>query len=127
MERRVIIAPDAPAPASRYAQAVEVTNARRILYISGQIPETGEGTLADTFGEQCRQAWANVEAQLRAADMTLDNVMTVTIFLARRSDAMENRTVRQEVLGERTPALTVIVTGIFDERWLVEIEAIAAA
>ena len=40
---------------------------------------------------------------------------------------MENRRVRQEVLGERSPALTVIVTGIFDERWLVEIEAVAAA
>ena len=27
----------------------------------------------------------------------------------------------------RQPALTVIVTGIFDEAWLVEIEAVAAA
>jgi len=26
-----------------------------------------------------------------------------------------------------TPALTVIITGIFDDAWLVEIEAIAAA
>ena len=127
MDRRTINAPDAPAPPSRYAQAVEVTNARRILYVSGQIPETKDGTLPSTFGDQCRQAWANVEAQLRAADMSLDNVVKVTTFLARRSDAMENRAIRQEVLGERTPALTAIVTGIFDERWLVEIEAIAAA
>jgi hypothetical protein len=30
------------------------------------------------------------------------------------------------VLGSREPALTVIITGIFDEAWLLEIEAIAA-
>jgi 2-iminobutanoate/2-iminopropanoate deaminase len=35
--------------------------------------------------------------------------------------------VRQEVLQGREIALTTIITGIFDEKWLMEIEAIAAA
>jgi enamine deaminase RidA (YjgF/YER057c/UK114 family) len=56
-----------------------------------------------------------------------DNLVKVTIFLADRRVAMENRMVRQEVLGERAPALTVIVCDIFDEAWLLEIEAVAAA
>jgi hypothetical protein len=30
------------------------------------------------------------------------------------------------VLGSHSPALTVIITGIFDEKWLLEIEATAA-
>jgi 2-iminobutanoate/2-iminopropanoate deaminase len=30
------------------------------------------------------------------------------------------------VLGAHRPALTVIITGIFDEKWLLEIEAVAA-
>ncbi len=30
-------------------------------------------------------------------------------------------------LGCNAPALTVIITGIFDEKWLLEIEATAAA
>ncbi len=29
-------------------------------------------------------------------------------------------------LGTHSPALTVIITGIFDEKWLLEIEAVAA-
>jgi hypothetical protein len=37
-----------------------------------------------------------------------------------------NREVRPEVLGDRRPALTVLVTDHWDERWLIEIEAIAA-
>jgi 2-iminobutanoate/2-iminopropanoate deaminase len=35
--------------------------------------------------------------------------------------------VRREVLKERTPAITIIVADIYDEAWLLEIEAIAAA
>jgi 2-iminobutanoate/2-iminopropanoate deaminase len=31
------------------------------------------------------------------------------------------------MLGALTPALTVIITGIFSEQWLLEVEAVAAA
>ena len=127
MRRRSLSAPDAPPAAGGYAQAVEVEGARRFLFISGQVPVAADGTLPDGFRAQCSQAWRNVEAQLRAAGMGLDDLVKVTTFLADRGDATENRRVRQEVLGDRSPALTVIVTGIFDERWLVEIEAVAAA
>ena len=53
--------------------------------------------------------------------------MKVTTFLASREHAEANREARQHALGVHTPALTVIITGIFDERWLLEIEAIAVA
>ena len=59
--------------------------------------------------------------------MGLDDLVKVTTFLADRGYAAENRRVRQEIFGDRSPALTVVVAGIFDERWLVEIEAVAAA
>jgi enamine deaminase RidA (YjgF/YER057c/UK114 family) len=127
MEQRRINAADAPAPPSRYSQALEVKGAQHLLFVSGQIPVAKDGGVPKDFTAQARQAWANVESQLRAAGMTLDNVVKVTIFLADRRYAMENRAVRQEVLGERAPALTVIITGIFDESWLIEIEAVAAA
>ncbi|HEY1225012.1 MAG TPA: RidA family protein [Brevundimonas sp.] len=110
-----------------YPQAVEVTGATRWLYLSGQIPVAPDGSLAADFTGQCRQVWANVETQLHAAGMTLDNLVKVTTFLASRDHALENRQVRLEVLAGRQPALTVIVAGIFDESWLVEIEAVAAA
>jgi enamine deaminase RidA (YjgF/YER057c/UK114 family) len=47
--------------------------------------------------------------------------------LSDRCYRAENSVVRREVLEERTPALTIIVTGIYDEAWLLEIEVIAAA
>jgi 2-iminobutanoate/2-iminopropanoate deaminase len=127
MKLRSIDAPDAPKPAGGYAQAVEVSGATRTLYVSGQIPVDAEGNCPPGFAEQARLAWRNVLAQLAAADMGVENLVKVTIFLSDRRYAPENRQVRQEMLGSRRPALTVIITGIFDEAWLLEIEAVAAA
>jgi 2-iminobutanoate/2-iminopropanoate deaminase len=110
-----------------YAQAHEVTNASRLLFISGQVPADNDDHVPTDFKSQCRLVWANVEAQLKAAGMTLDNLVKVTTFLSDRRYRQENYEVRMEVLGERSPALTVIITGIYDEAWLLEIEAIAAA
>jgi enamine deaminase RidA (YjgF/YER057c/UK114 family) len=126
MRKRTLQSPEAPAPASHYAQAVEISDYRRLVFVSGQIPVAPDGAVPPDFPSQCRLAWRNVEAQLRAGGMTLEHLVKVTIFLSDRRYAVENRTVRQEVLGERTPALTVIVCDIFDPAWLLEIEAIAA-
>lgn len=110
-----------------YPQAVEVTGPTRWLYLSGQIPVAPDGSLAAGFTGQCEQVWDNIETQLAAAGMTLDNLVKVTTFLSDRRYAVENREVRVRRLAGLQPALTVIVTGIFDEAWLVEIEAVAAA
>jgi 2-iminobutanoate/2-iminopropanoate deaminase len=127
MRSRAINAPDAPAPIGGYSQALEVAGAERLLFISGQIPATSDGAVPAGFAEQCRLIWRNIEAQLRAAGMGLDNLVKVTIYLSDRRYAAENRAVRREVLGERAPALTVIIAEIFDPAWLLEIEAIATA
>ena len=127
MQQRGINAPDAPPPAGDYVQAVEVTGAARTLYVSGQIPVGVDGAVPEAFIDQARLAWHNVLAQLHAADMTLDNLVKVTIFLSDRRYIPEYRQARREFLGERRPALTCIITGIFDTAWLLEIEAVACA
>ena len=127
MQMSAFNAEEAPAPAGGYAQAVEVAGATRTLFVSGQIPADTDGAVPSDFRSQCRLAWQNVLHQLKTADMTLDNVVKVTTFLSERAYGIENREIRQEVLGDRTPALTVIITGIFESAWLLEIEAIAVA
>jgi 2-iminobutanoate/2-iminopropanoate deaminase len=128
MKRREINANDAPQPApATYVQAVEVSGASRIVFVSGQIPVTVDGAVPAGFEAQARQTWANLVAQLHAADMTLDNLVKVTIFLSDRKYIPEYRRVREEVLAGRLVALTTIITGIFDEQWLLEIEGVATA
>src|SRR5262245_48091939 len=126
IETRALNAPDPVQPTGRYPQAFEVVGAKRLLYVSGQIPVHADGMLPKTFKEQARLAWANVEAQLRAAGMSLDNLVKVTIFLSDRAYNLENREVRRAVLGDRPVALTVIITRNLDPGLLLEIEAGAA-
>ena len=109
-----------------YSQAYEVNNFKRLVFVSGQIPETKEGVVPGTFEDQCRLTWKNVEAQLKAADMGFENLVKVTIFLSARQYREANARIRKELLGEISLALTIIITGIYDEKWLLEIEAIAA-
>ena len=109
-----------------YAQAHEVSDATRILFISGQVPAASDGSVPGDFKSQCRLAWANVHTQLEAAGMTYENLAKITIFLSDRRYRRENYEVRAEILGDRVqPAMTIIITGIYDETWLLEIEAIA--
>jgi len=126
MNSTPINSPVAPAAAGGYSQALEVKGVQRLLFISGQIPESVDGEAPDGFHAQARLVWANVLAQLEAAGMSINNLVKVTTFLSSREYAIANREVRQEALGTHAPALTVISAGIFDERWLLEIEAIAA-
>lgn len=125
MQRRIVESADAPEPAGGYAQAVLVEAARRTLFVSGQVPSDRGGTVPGDFRGQARLAWANLEAQLAAAGMSLDDLVKVTVYLADRGHRLENREVRQAVLGDRRVAMTVVIAGIFDDAWLLEIEGIA--
>ncbi len=108
-----------------YSQAVLCEHGKRVLYISGQIPVRPDGTTPESFTDQAEQVWANVEAQLIEAGMGLGNIIKHTTFLADRRYRAQNSEVRRHIFGKLEPALTVIITGIFDEAWLLEIEAVA--
>jgi enamine deaminase RidA (YjgF/YER057c/UK114 family) len=110
-----------------YAQAMEVTDARRLLFISGQVPADENDHVPEDFADQARLAWHNVFARLAQAGMTPAHIVKVTIFLSDRRYRTENAAVRREMLGALTPALTIIIAGIYSEEWLLEIEAVAAA
>ena len=110
MQRRDLNAPDAPLPAAAYTQAIEVSGATRTLYISGQVGQRVDGTIPDDIVEQSRLAWQNLEAQLKAAGMTLDNLVKITTILPNHGDLVAAREVRSKVLAiasRRAPSSSV--------------------
>jgi 2-iminobutanoate/2-iminopropanoate deaminase len=123
---RPVDAPSLPAPIGGYTNALEVTGAGRLLFISGQIPVTADDQVPADFEAQCRLVWAHIRATLDAAGMGISDLVKVTTYLSDRTHADVNGVVRQEVLGDHRPALTVLVAGIYDPSWLLEIEAVAA-
>ena len=126
LTRRVIGAPDAPQPSGGYAQAVEIAGATRLLFISGQVPVSMNTIVPSGFPAQARLVWRHFLAQLAAADMGLDDLVKITIFLAERIYAAENRSIRREILGDRRVAMTVVIADLFDPAWLIDVEGVAA-
>src|SRR5262249_8844783 len=127
MQRRDVNAADAPAPAGQYTQAVEVTGATRTLYVSGQVGGAADGSLPEDATAQSTLAWQNLLAQLRAAGMTFDNLVKITTIVPDRADLAAVRAGRAAVLGDHRPASTLIVGGLSNPAWKVEVEAVAVA
>ena len=123
----VRLRPIGPSAGNAFAEACEASDVSRILFVSGQVPAHPDGTVPGDYRSQYLLAWANVERQLRAAGMSFDNLVKATIFLSDRALIAQSAGLRAEVLGQRTPAITIILAGIYDAEWLLEIEAIAVA
>jgi enamine deaminase RidA (YjgF/YER057c/UK114 family) len=111
-----------------WAQACAVKHAETLLFVSGQVPQDADGAVPSDVAGQHRLAWANVIAQLEAAGLGLRDLVKATIYITDRAAIPEMIAVRKEVLGlDIAPALTVVIADLFDARWGVEIEAVAAA
>jgi 2-iminobutanoate/2-iminopropanoate deaminase len=111
-----------------YTHAIEVRNPERWLIISGQVGLAPDGTIPETGGGQITQALANLRAVLEANDMTVTNIIKTTVFLTDRSLLGAYRAARTALLGEHAPASTLLFfAGLADPRFVVEIEAEAAA
>jgi 2-iminobutanoate/2-iminopropanoate deaminase len=115
-----------PEATGNYTHGTLVCGAQRHVFVSGQVPWDREGELPKDFASQCRLTWRNVLSVLAEADMGIANLAKVTIYLSDRKYRAENSRIRHEILGDHTPALTIIITDIYDPEWLLEIEAIAA-
>lgn len=127
-----VITPSNPAgvhtPGSRYSHAVLVEGAQRRLVISGQVGVTADGTLIENPTGQIAQALANLRAILEAHAMGPRNVVKTTVFLTDRELLGPYRAAREAFFGDHHAASTLLfVSGLYDPRLQVEIEAEAAA
>jgi len=118
--------PVAPGFETIYAHAVEIAAQARTVHVSGQIGLAKDGSVPESFEDQLRLAIANLEAVLRGADLTIENIVKLTFFLTRASDLPKLRDFRRELLAV-SPAVTVLViSALAGPELLIEIEAVAA-
>jgi reactive intermediate/imine deaminase len=80
MPRQIVATPEAPAAIGPYSQAVRVGDT---VWLSGQIPldpATGE-LVAGDFSAQVERAFRNLDAVVRAAGGSFEQVVKLTLFL----------------------------------------------
>ncbi len=120
--RPVTLGPDVPPPAGAYSPGVRAGD---LLFVSGQIPRdprTGQ-IVGDDVVTQTRQVLDNLKAVLEAGDATLDDLVSVTVYLADEKDWPTFNEVYRETL--RPPYPTRAVVGAQLRGILVEVSAIA--
>ena len=114
------------APSNGYSMGLEISQHRRLLFVSGQGPENPDGSVPDGFEAQCEQAWRNVIAVLKSAGLGAAHLVKINTFLTDKSQVAPNRAIRRKMLEGHEPASTVMIAETVDGKWLLEIEAIAA-
>lgn len=119
--------PTAPAPFSRYSQAVSAPEGHRWLYIAGQVGCGLDHKIAQGFDAQAALAWKNLVALLEAGGMTVNDLVKINLFLTRQSDVPASRVARDHALQGAAPASTLlVVAGLAHPDMLIEVEGIAA-
>jgi len=126
MANRLIETDEAPAPFSAYSQAVETPAGARLLHVSGQVGVTLDGELPSDPVEQHLLAWRNVIAILTAARMRKEDIVEVIAIVTDHDQVANFRVVRDRMLEGGKPASTLIVAGLANPDWKVEIAVRAA-
>ena len=122
MERSVVSTGDAPQAIGPYSQAIMTDS---LIFCSGQIPLTPQGTLMDDIALQTRQVLTNVKGVLEAAGSSLARVVKTTVFLADMGDFAAMNQVYSEFFVSDPPARSTIQVARLPRDVRVEIEAIA--
>ena len=120
---RFLNPPTVPPPLSRYSQAVVLGTAYKRLIVSGQLGVLPDGTVPESLEGQMEQAFDNFLSILAAADLTVDDIVKVTVYTTVRGSVALYRMVRESKLGKAAPASTYLeVAGLAAPNYLVEIE-----
>jgi 2-iminobutanoate/2-iminopropanoate deaminase len=124
MKDKFIETKSAPAAIGPYSQAVFSNG---FLFTSGQIPlDPATGNLVEgDFKAQARRVFANLDAVLKEAGSSFDNVVKATVFLTSMSDFPVLNDVYAEYLGKRKPARSTIAVAALPKGARVEIELVA--
>ncbi len=122
--KEIVSTTAAPAAIGPYSQAVWAGN---LLYCSGQLPiDVATGEMPEGIKAQTRASLANVKGLLKAAGLTLDNVVKTTVFLKDMALFGEMNEVYGETFAEPFPARSAVAVRQLPKDALVEIEVIAA-
>ena len=123
MARTPITSTGAPAAIGPYSQAVR---AGGLLFVSGQVPidpETGELIHGDVTA-QTHRALRSLDAIVRAAGATLDDVVKTTVYLADMNDFVAMNRAYATWFADPAPARAAVQVARLPKDAQIEIDAV---
>ena len=122
--KQILFTNKAPRPLGPYSQGIKVGN---LIFISGQIPiDPTTGAIAGVdIKTQTEQVIKNIEEILKSAGASLDNVVSVFVFLKDLSMLQDFNEAYEKFFKEKPPARTIVEVSDLPQGVLIEISAIA--
>ncbi|MBE5981430.1 MAG: RidA family protein [Paenibacillaceae bacterium] len=120
-----IVSDNAPKAIGPYSPGICING---LVFLSGQLPvnpETGKIEAKDIKG-QTRQSLLNVKALLDAGELTFENVIKTTVFLADMQDFSEMNEVYSEYMKIPYPTRSCVQVAALPMNARVEIEVLCA-
>ena len=117
-------------PVGKYSPGIAVTPApgQRMIFVSGQVATDRHGTVRSPgdAGGQTEVVFERIGQVLAQAGGTLDDLVSLVIYLVNMKDFTAVSTVRNRVLGTPAPSSTLVqVAALAENGCLVEISGIA--
>jgi len=114
-------------PFANYAFGVEIPPGARLLVCSGQLGITLDDVIPESAEDQAELIFQALKRVLASAGMSIADVVRFNAYVTDRAHLKAYMTVRDRHVVNPAPASTLmIVSGFANERFLVEVEAIAA-
>ena len=112
---------------SNVAHGVEVPAGARLLFTNGQVGIKPDGSTPEVTAEQVEVIFDRLKAVLKAADMTLNDIVRFDVYVTDRADIDPFAEVRDRIMGDHKPGATLlVVNGLARPELKIEIEAVAA-
>ena len=124
-----VVHPQGWLPAKGYANGIFTTDGH--LYIGGQIGWNAQQEFeSDDFILQMRQTLQNIVAVLNAAGACVEDIVRLTWYVIDKREYLARQAevgkAYRDIMGRHFPAMTmVVVSGLVEDRALLEIEATA--
>ena len=114
-------------PRPRYSQGI-LTESGRLLFIAGQTASDKDGNVVGKgdIEAQATQVFKNIAAVLEEAGGSFDNLVMTTTYITDRKYREGYNRVRQQYYKKESPTSTlVIVSGLANPDYLIEIAGVA--
>ena len=115
------------ASGSPYEATIGFSRAVRVgdrVVVSGTAPIMPDGSVDPDPAAQAHRCFEIVARALAEAGATVPDVVRTRVYLVDAADAAAIGTVHGSVFGDVRPASTmIVVAGLLDPRWKVEVEA----
>ena len=123
--KEVVASKDAPAAIGPYSQAIRHGN---VLYLAGQIPIDPKTNQLNTgsIEDQTKLVLDNLKAVLAANNMTMDDVVSTSVFMKDLNDFTRMNTVYATYFTNKPPARATVQVARLPRDVAIEISAVAA-